>query len=99
VRVTSRPETAAGAAGVEVSAELIYEAPDLLYVDLIRAPEGVEDLGLNAALRIPLACDELEVAGIRAALAWGDDLAEVHVQQDRSKQSAKSSSPGNPCTT
>jgi hypothetical protein len=42
--------------------------------------------GAEGALRspeVPIAKDELEVAGVRAALAGGDDLSEVHVQQDR----------------
>ena len=46
------------------------EAPDLLHIELIGAPEGVEDADLDTTLRVPLAFDELEVAGVRAALAW-----------------------------
>lgn len=54
---------------VEVTAELVDQTPDLLQVELVRAAEGVEDPGLDAALRIPLALYELEVAGVGAAFA------------------------------
>jgi hypothetical protein len=59
-----------GCGRIQVAAELLDEAPDLLDVELIRAPEGVQNSRLDAALRVPLALDELEVAGVRAALAW-----------------------------
>ena len=65
-----QPRGCGGRGGVEVAAELIHNAADLLHVELVSTPEGVEDAGLNTALGVPLAFDELEVAGVRPALAW-----------------------------
>src|SRR5829696_5198924 len=75
---------------IEVPAELLDEASDLLDVELVRAPERVEDARLNAAPCVPLALDELEVASVRAALTGRDDFSKVHVQQDRKKPAAES---------
>lgn len=65
-----QPRSGRGCGGIEVAAELVDEAPDLLQIELVGASKGVEDAGLNAALRVPLAFDELEIARVRAALAW-----------------------------
>ena len=71
-------------------AQVEGSAPTVLEVELIRAPEGVEDPGLDATLFIPLALSRQELAdmtgttietGIRIMSRWGKEDV-VHTEKD-----------------